>query len=1181
MERSQVLDQPPKNGIASQNTGASVNDPRFVAGFADAVMNNMSEGLYTVDAEGRITSMNPAAERLFGIKLDDVWGKNFHDVVHYLKPDGSPFPAGECETLRRLVGGETLQNQREVFVRGDGTLFNALLSSSPITINGVAKGTVVVFRDVTEEDRKESELRSSEAKIRIAVEAARQVTWEWNLEQDVIHWNDHLMAVFGDTRLPNPATSREFFDVLHLDDLTGVRQMIESSMRAKSVIDLDFRTKRKDGTFRWISVYGQVTEWKDDRPSRLSGVASDVTERKQAEDDLKRSEQRLLETVAEQKATEEILRQKAALIELSFEPIFVWEPTAGIVEWNTGAEKLYGYTKNEALGRNNHELLRTMHTAGSSDFQKRLEADGFWSDEVRHFTKDGRELVIESNQQIIVSNGRRLVLECNRDISVRKNAERILEKYRMLSENSRDAMWFLTPDSNFVEVNQATVDLYGYSREEFMSMTVRDVRHFTTLGEFEKQFDLADKKGIHFETLHVKKDGTVFPVDVNANGADFGGERLILAIVRDISDRKSSENALRESEERRKLAQEAGRVGLWDWDSASGQTYWSETMWKFYDEESSGINPDHEYWLSHLHPSDRERMNLSIKDALDSKSEFYQNEFRIVGKGGTVRWIETIANIERDETGKALRMYGVNLDVTERKDTEERIRLSENQLRLVTNAVPALISYVDSSERYRFVNQQFNEWFGIPTDELVGRKVRDVFGPQAYRVIKPHISDALAGRPVSFETALTYRSVGTRYVHISYMPDIGLDGTVYGYYGLTNDLTDLKRSQDLLRSSEERMALMVENVTDYAIFSMNDEGVIDNWNTGAEIIFGYSTDEIVGRPCDILFTPEDVARGIPLKEMRTARQKGRASDDRWHLRKDGTRFFASGVMMPLYLGKTLTGYAKIAGDLTEKQRRADELQRAHDELEVRVNERTRELAEANLALVQEMEVREIAERQRIDLLGRLVAGQEVERRRIARDLHDQLGQRVTALRLKIASLKDISVGHDEIAARVQRLQEIGEKLDSEVSFLAWELRPTTLDDLGLVDAARAYVNEWSLHYDIEAEFHSSGLSKGRLQHETETHLYRITQEALNNIIKHADATYVTVLLEKRDNEVLLIVEDNGKGFDTASVTTSGDAEMGLGLIGMRERAALAAGDLEVESAPGNGTTIFVRVPISS
>ena len=134
------------------------------------------------------------------------------------------------------------------------------------------------------------------------------------------------------------------------------------------------------------------------------------------------------------------------------------------------------------------------------------------------------------------------------------------------------------------------------------------------------------------------------------------------------------------------------------------------------------------------------------------------------------------------------------------------------------------------------------------------------------------------------------------------------------------------------------------------------------------------------------------------------------------LRNDGTRFFASGVMAPLYQGDVLTGYAKIVADVTERRRNADALQQAHDEMERRVLERTRELAETNGALLSEIEIRRTAEAQRVELLERLVTSQEEERRRIARDIHDHLGQRLTALRLKIASLVEVS---DEIPTLIR------------------------------------------------------------------------------------------------------------------------------------------------------------------
>ena len=211
-------------------------------------------------------------------------------------------------------------------------------------------------------------------------------------------------------------------------------------------------------------------------------------------------------------------------------------------------------------------------------------------------------------------------------------------------------------------------------------------------------------------------------------------------------------------------------------------------------------------------------------------------------------------------------------------------------------------------------------------------------------------------------------------------------------------------------------------------------------------------------------------------------------------------------------------------------------------------------------------------------MRRIVTTQEDERSRIAREIHDQLGQRLTALRLKIAAVKDLCSENDELCERVEKLEELGARVDKEVSFLAWELRPTVLDDLGLVAAIENYTREWAQHSEIPADFHSSGMKRKRLDPEIETNLYRIVQEALNNVSKHAKASRVNVLLESRKKEIVLIVEDNGIGFDPAKGSRVRKSGHGLGLIGMCERAAICGGKVELESSPGLGTTVFVRLP---
>jgi len=271
-------------------------------------------------------------------------------------------------------------------------------------------------------------------------------------------------------------------------------------------------------------------------------------------------------------------------------------------------------------------------------------------------------------------------------------------------------------------------------------------------------------------------------------------------------------------------------------------------------------------------------------------------------------------------------------------------------------------------------------------------------------------------------------------------------------------------------------------------------------------------------------------------EIQCAAETGKAEDERWHIRKDGTRFYASGVMQPLRDGG-IHGFVKICRDNTEK-------------------------IEAEKAFYDK------------EMLQKLVGAQEDERKRIARDLHDELGQQLTALRLKLEATKKLCK-NEEVCDKIDEIELIAKQIDADVDFLAWELRPAALDDLGLIASLENYVREWSRHSGVLAEFHASNLKKSRLAPEVEINLYRITQEALNNTHKHAGAKSVSVMLEKRDNLIVLIVEDDGKGFNPK---IKKNRSKGLGLMGMEERSALVGGTFEVESSPKQGTTIFVRVP---
>jgi PAS domain S-box-containing protein len=217
-----------------------------------------------------------------------------------------------------------------------------------------------------------------------------------------------------------------------------------------------------------------------------------------------------------------------------------------------------------------------------------------------------------------------------------------------------------------------------------------------------------------------------------------------------------------------------------------------------------------------------------------------------------------------------------------------------------------------------------------------------------------------------------------------------------------------------------------------------------------------------------------------------------------------------------------------------------------------------------------------AAREHAALASQLISAQDEERQRIARDLHDNIGQQVTALRLlvQVVSMADVD---DGVRKRLARIQSIVEQIDQQLDFITGELRPASLD-LGLVSALHQFVREWSSTFDIRAELQCAGIEHLQLEPDVETHLYRVVQEALNNVYKHAHATRVTVTLARKSSELTMTIKDEGRGFDPEAAAH--DRTRGLGLLSMRERAQVIGATLDVQSAPRRGTTVRVRYRLS-
>lgn len=1098
---------------------------REVEGEQATVLENLSDLTVYRDRDMVARWASKSMADWHGISQEQIVGR-----ICYKARYGRDEPCEECHIIEAMKSGQRQELEKQL----PGERCWHVIVDPVFSDSGQVIGTIEVSQDITERKQSEEALRETTNLLETIFEHTHMLVACLDPQFNFVRVNRAYAE--ADERQPSFFHGKNHFDLYpNKENETIFRRVVETGIPYFAyAMPFEYAEHPERGVSYW--------DWSlvpiENQQGIVSGMVLtlvDVTARKRAEGALKTSEEKL-----------------NAMLQSISDHMSMMDKDLNIIWANDVAKRRFG---DDIIGKKCYEVYHGR--------QRPCEPSPCLT--LRAFQDGG---VHEYDTEIADNDGNNIWFHCVANVALRDNegkAIAVLEVSTDITER-RQAEEALSISSDIVRSIPSGLFTYKYEPPDKLFLLdgnpaverLANIKVSECIGkEFNDIWPHARDIGITDNYLKVMKTGKTFETedqyyeDEKLKGifriCAFPMSKELLGVAfENITQQKLAEDALTESESRFRELVENMREVFW-MENADGTellyispTYeqvWGRSCQSFYE------NPGD--WVESIHPEDRQRVTEAFSQLRETGE--YSEEFRIVRPDGTIRWIWDRGVLIRNKFDEVIRVAGVAEDVTDRKQTEEALRESEEKFRSLAEQSPNMI-FINIKGKVVYANKKCEEVLGYKREELCSPDFdfRTLVTPESLDLINDSFTRHLRGEEAPPYDYTIISKDGMRIEVINAGKLIQYEGQA-AILGIVTDITERKRAEQALRESEERLKILFESAPD-TIYLIDSEGRFMDANRAAFELIGFARDEVIGKSLaelDLLSAGQLSKAKKNLKKVVTGKLSG--PNEYTLKRKDGSLISVEVRTFPVKIGgKMLT--LGIARDITEHKRTEKELLEHQAKLK--------------------------------SLASQLSLTEEFERHRLATDLHDQISQSLVISKIKLDQLRKSSTS-DEFNRPIEDICNCLGQIIDDTRTLTFDLSYPILYELGFEAAVAEWLTDQIQEkHGIRTEFVDDGYLKP-LDDDIRVLLFRNVRELLINVVKHAQANKVRVSIRKVKDNIRVSVEDDGVGFDLVEVTSMAAKRAEFGLFSIRERLEQLGGMIEIDSKPGRGSKITMTAPLKN